>query len=215
MPYLGWSVLSTGMRLSLLRRLRLVRSAVVRYPPAQFQCVGAATLPKSRIGCAGRPPVQYPPRPLVLLPYRSVYGKGNGAVPLLMIPLAASLMCTYQCISANARMLYAFSRWVRGWLGDVRGSGARKAGRRTVMRLCPLVGEPCGRRTWQHLHVANAPRSWAMSAIVHSTYSDGLSKCSCQVSKTGCLSHTGVRGPYRPAHLFPTFLFLYPPDLFT
>lgn len=49
-------------------------------------------------------------RLLLLLPYRAVYGNGRGAVSLLMIPLAASLMCTYQCISANARMLYAFSR---------------------------------------------------------------------------------------------------------
>lgn len=42
--------------------------------------------------------------------HRRAYGNGRGGLALLTIPLAAALMCAQQCVAANARMLFAFSR---------------------------------------------------------------------------------------------------------
>ncbi|KAG2499759.1 hypothetical protein HYH03_002056 [Edaphochlamys debaryana] len=42
--------------------------------------------------------------------HKEAYGNGRGGLALLSIPLVASALCVYQCLSANARMLFAFSR---------------------------------------------------------------------------------------------------------
>ncbi|GLC34287.1 hypothetical protein PLESTM_000178500 [Pleodorina starrii] len=42
--------------------------------------------------------------------HKAAYGNGRGGLALLTIPMVAALMCTHQCIAANARMLFAFSR---------------------------------------------------------------------------------------------------------
>eukprot|EP00198_Chlamydomonas_reinhardtii_P003119 XP_001692455.1 amino acid carrier 2 [Chlamydomonas reinhardtii] len=42
--------------------------------------------------------------------HKAAYGDGRGGLALLSIPTLAALMCTYESIGANARMLFAFSR---------------------------------------------------------------------------------------------------------
>ncbi|GFR51415.1 hypothetical protein Agub_g13703 [Astrephomene gubernaculifera] len=42
--------------------------------------------------------------------HADAYHDGRGGLALLTVPMISALMCTYQCVSANARMLFAFSR---------------------------------------------------------------------------------------------------------
>ncbi|PNH00017.1 Amino-acid permease BAT1, partial [Tetrabaena socialis] len=41
--------------------------------------------------------------------HKAAFGDGRGALPMLSIPLVAALMCVYQSVANNARMLYAFA----------------------------------------------------------------------------------------------------------
>ncbi|KAG2429915.1 hypothetical protein HXX76_010695 [Chlamydomonas incerta] len=53
---------------------------------------------------------QHPVAQLFWNVHKEAYGDGRGGLALLSIPTLAALMCTYESIAANARMLFAFSR---------------------------------------------------------------------------------------------------------